>query len=170
MRITTPGEKFRTDSSSCFRTSGGLPDAGLQVGFQPRFQGFAGPMDQRLGRGKRTPQHLGNVLICHVFVAAEQQRRPLTLRKIVERFLNALFQFALECPVPRRRRLVVLPLPGRCVILRGPGLQSLGGMPAPAPDFVQAEIPCDREEPGREASGCLIAPGGFIDLNEDGLG
>jgi hypothetical protein len=50
------------------------------------------------------------------------------------------------------------------------GVEGIGGMAGAAAEFVEAEVAGDGEKPGGEFGFDAVAGGGFIDLNENGLG
>ena len=128
-------------------------------------------MDQGLGGGKGEAEDAGDLLVGKLILAAQQHGQALFFGQVVKGLLDFGLQFGVQKGLGRSECVLVFKLPRhRLVAVRLVGFDGLRGMAGAAADFVQANMPGDGKNPGREFGGNFVAGGGLVNADKNGLG
>jgi hypothetical protein len=140
---------------------------GVEIGLEVFSQVGPGAEEQAFDGGQGKVEDLANLIVRHVFVAAEDHGEALFLREFLNGGINGLNQFLLQSSLVRSNGGVIL---GGDVVGFLVGLHGYLAFPVALARFVKDEIARDGEEPGRELGFRLVAVGGFPDAHENLLG
>lgn len=148
--------------------AGFRPVSGLQKALEAFLELAAGAEEQALDSRDGGAKDLGDFLVRHFLVSAENYSRPLRLGKGSNRTVDCLLKLCLRHFVGCRAGGGIGVPAGR--MFRILGIQGHETCPAVAPHFVEDQVAGDGEKPGGEFCGGIVAGCALPDSNEDLLG